>query len=118
RVAQDHNITGLADLLGRRATAAGFYDTPYSERRLVLTQLVLHDARYAQRVALKILNDRSIGTQESRNTTRLIAVEILSGLPPTPDVLSALQAATRRRFWNSQEVQKSAVAALQRLGGE
>ena len=75
RVAQDHNITGLADLLGRRATAAGFYDTPYSERRLVLTQLVLHDARYAQRVALKILHDRSNGTQESRNTTRLIAEE-------------------------------------------
>lgn len=112
QMTQKHNISGLADIFKERIQTDQFFDLPYSERRLLLHGLLQQDQRSAYRVALEILKSHGLVANDTRNTTRVLAVEILGRLPMTAEVKEALQGATKRRWWNSKELQDAAQALL------
>lgn len=114
QVATKYKVTGLAPFLQERISSDGFFDLPYSERRLLLMLLLSQEPKLAYRVSLELLKSHGLVANDTRNTTRILAVEVLAHLPITPEVVAALQEATKRRWWNSKELQESSAALLER----
>lgn len=114
QVATKYKVTGLAQFLSARISSDGFFDLPYSERRLLLMLLLSQEPKLAYRLSLDLLKAHGLVANDTRNTTRILAVEVLTHLPITPEVVAALQEATKRRWWNSKELQESSAALLER----
>lgn len=114
QVATKYKVTGLAQFLSARISSDGFFDLPYSERRLLLMLLLSQEPKLAYRLSLDLLKSHGLVANDTRNTTRILAVEVLTHLPMTPEVVAALQEATKRRWWNSKELQESSAALLER----
>lgn len=114
QVAQKHRAKNLTPLLLKRIEDDSFFDLPYSERRLLLGLLLDNDHKQAYRICLELLKSHGLVANDTRNTTRILAVELLTHMPATADVIAALQEATKRRWWNSKELQEAAQALLDR----
>jgi serine/threonine protein kinase len=117
QIAKRHNVPGLAQWISDRAREEDFYDLPYSERRLMLSLLLAQDQRLAFKLAVELITTHGLTANPTRDTTRLLAVEILRDMPTTPHVLEALDVATKRRPWNSKELQEAAAAAIKHHRG-
>lgn len=117
QIALQNDVTGLADFAAARITHEAFYKLPYSERRMLLSLIGQQDHRRAFELAVAILSSHGLTPDPVRDTTRILAVELLGEMPTTGAVLEAMETAARKRPWNSKELQQAASAALKRHRG-
>ena len=108
-----HPINTLTTVLEQHTHPQLFSAKPYSERRLIMELLQEHAPYVARDKSIILLNNHSMG--KVHNTSRQLAIEMLSTLPPCPEVYEALEDAMKRRPWNSKAVQEFAEQTLQKL---
>ena len=115
-IARSHGVVGLTTFLHSRLNAPDFHSLPYTERRLILMLIRDADPVRGQQIVLNLLREHGRGFSKGpRSTTRVLAAEILSDTPLTPEVLDALKGATKRRPWNPRPLRDAAQATLVRL---
>lgn len=117
QIALQHEVKGLADFAADRIDHDAFYKLPYSERRMLFSLIGQQDQRRAFELAVSILSSHGLAPDPVRDTTRILAVELLGQMPTTGATLEAMETAARKRPWNSKELQQAASAALKRHRG-
>lgn len=117
QLAVRYDIPGMMEFVRERMRRDDFYELPYSERRLIFDVAIRQDLRQTHEVAVSIVGSHGIAPNPTRDTTRLLALEVINAAPLTPAALDALEIASKRRPWNSKELQEAAAAILKRQRG-
>lgn len=104
------DIPSLSSVLQAHFDPQRFSQRPYSERRLLFDLLLDHDLYAARDRAIEILQMHKLSG--AINTSRQLAIEILSEVPASPALFAALEDAAKRRPWNPRSIQDAAQIAL------
>ena len=101
---------GARDLLDRMAER-GFHQLPIQERRAVMrTAVAITDEDGEFRLA-ELVKSHGLTADEDLDASRLAAVEILAEHAYSEAAVDALKAASRKRWWNSKDLQSAAAQA-------
>jgi hypothetical protein len=107
-------------VLVRRIQSNEFHGLPVEECRELLATLKQLNARRAEAVAVELLGRKQIVPSQHVERSRVLAAELLADAS-SDEAVSALEDATKRRWWNTQEVRdaaaRSAAAVGARRGG-
>ena len=115
QAAQDHKIPGLYEFITTRIESDDFFKCPYSERRASLELVFRENLGKALSLCTNIVNSHGLTPNPTLDTTRMLAIELLVPHLTNPSAYDAVRNATRRRPWNSKELQKVATRAIQQF---
>lgn len=113
QAAQDHKIPGLYEFITTRIESDDFFKCPYSERRASLELVFRENLGKALSLCTNIVNSHGLTPNPTLDTTRMLAIELLVPHLTNPSAYDAVRNATRRRPWNSKELQRVATRAIQ-----
>jgi HEAT repeat protein len=101
--------------LVRRIQSPAFVSLPVDERKLLLRTLYELSPRRAEALAIEILGETRLITNNAAEETRALAAEVL-GESSSREALTALINATKKRWLNTARVRDAAAAAAQAVG--
>lgn len=107
-----NKLTMAAEELLARLDEKDFHDLPIGERRALMWTVCRITEEKGEAALAQLVAGHGIVANEERDASRLAAVEILSELAITEESIEALEAAARKRWWNSKELQAAARQAL------
>lgn len=110
--ATKQRIPGLADLITRRVQDDSYYDLPPTEQRALLSALLHIEPPTGAAAGVYILSSHGLTANTKRDKVRLIALSLLAPHITNLAVRTAITSASKRRPWNSKDLQFAATRAL------
>lgn len=105
---------GARDLL-ERLGERGFHELPLTERRAVMeTAVAITDDQGEFKLA-DLVKSHGLTADDDLDSTRLAAVEILAESAFSEVAVDALRAASKKRWWNTEELQAAASKAADKV---
>ena len=110
-----HHVRGAGPLLVRKVQDPNFHHLSIDERGELLRALYALHAQRAEVVAIEIVQKHGIIPDEELDQTRALVAELLGREAKSMEALTAVLAATKRRWWNGPPVREAAMAAAEAI---
>jgi hypothetical protein len=121
RAMAHRRIMDAGPLLVRRIEDPSFHDLASDEREALLLALSALNPTRAESLAATLIAPQGVIKREAREQTRAVAARYLADNARTPEGIAALEAAAKKSWLGSDEVQAIAEAGLSaaraRVGG-
>lgn len=110
-----NKLTLAADDLFERLNERGFHQLPINERRALMRTACQVAPDKGEDVLSGLVASHGLVANEDLDISRLTAVDILKDVALTDRAIAALDSASKKRWWNSDELREAAAGAKQQV---
>ncbi len=110
-----HQVRSAGPLLVKRVQDPTFNQLPSQERRELFSALYVLNPQRGEQLAVEIVQKHGLLVDEQLEETRAICADLLGQNSKTMEALDAVLQASKRRWWNTQPLRESALAAAEAI---
>jgi hypothetical protein len=115
RAAARHQVKGVFPTVSRLVKQPDFHELGNDERQELLRALLVLSPEHGEPIALEIAKKGGVFVSESREASRVAAIEALGYLSRSPAVAAALREIAMARWGTSDETRNAAITAADQV---